>query len=69
MVLRKSDVTFHSDGARFFPAAQIEALTCTEATEAIAAVSDNFECMKPRGRKNFMLRLTYSLAIPKPPKI
>ena len=65
MVLRKSDVTFHSDRVRFFPAAQIQALTCTEATEAIAVVSDNFECMKPRGRKN-MLRLTYSLAIPKP---
>ena len=69
MVLRNSDVTFHSDGVRFFPAAQIQALTCTEATEVIAAVSDNFECMKPRGRKKFAIRLTHSLATPKPPKI
>ena len=38
-------VTLHSGGVRIFPAAQIQSLTCIEATEAIAAVSDNFECM------------------------
>ena len=65
MFHRFPSVTFHSGEVRIFPAAQIEALTCTEATEAIAAVSDNFERMKPRGRKSLMLRLTNS----KPPKI
>ena len=58
MMLRNSDVTFHSDGVDFFPAAQMQALTCTEATEAIAVVSDNFKRMKPRGRKKLTLRLT-----------
>ena len=65
MLHRFPTVTFHSGGVRIFPVAQIEALTCNEATEAIAAISDNFECMKPRGRKSLTLRLTN----PNPPKI
>ena len=46
MVLRKSDVTFYSGEVRIFPAVEIEAQTCTDAREAIAAISDNFRSFK-----------------------
>ena len=52
-------VTFHSGGVRRFPAAQIRVLTCAEATEAIAAVSDNFDSSKTRAPKNLPVILTF----------
>ena len=58
-------VTFHSRGIRSFPAAQIQVLTCAEATEAIAAVSDNFGSSKTLVPKNLPVILTFS----NPPKI
>ena len=58
-------VTFHSGGVRSFPAAQIQVLTCAEATEAIAGISDNFGTSKTLVVKNLTLILTFS----NPPKI
>ena len=63
MVLRKSDVTFHSGEVRFFSEAEIEAQTCTDAREAIAAISDNFGSSKNQGQNNFNGFLTKSLCV------
>ena len=52
-------VTFHSGGVRSFPAAQIQVLTCAEATEVIAVVSDNFGRSKTLVPKYFTFILTF----------
>ncbi len=52
-------VTFHSGGVRSFPAAQIQVLACSEATEAIADISDNFGTITTLVIKNLNAILTF----------
>ena len=52
-------VTFHSGGVRSCPAVQFQVLTCPEATEAIADISDNFGTFKTLVVKNLNVILTF----------